>query len=336
MIDDRLPERCGFPPVTAPLAYGLSEAARIRVEMSVSVDKHTKDVREFHFAASDFRQRPMAALALSLGLGVGVLALYGEVVAKLVQHWWTVPDYSHGLVVAPLAAWLVWSRRDELTSTPRSPCGTGLLLTAGAVMLLVLGTLGAELFLTRVSLLMFASGTVLFLFGWRQLRLLAFPCALLLLTIPIPAIIVSRLTMSLQLTASALTETLLTAAGVPVLREGNVLVLSSATLQVADACSGIRSLMALLTLGVIVARAAPRRWPERAMVIASTFPIAVIVNAARVTASAIAAHLYGEAAVEGFAHDMVGWLAFCGALGLLILSTRVIATVSTRHWQVTA
>jgi exosortase len=300
------------------------------------VDNHTENVREFHFAASDSRPRPTAALALSLALGAGVLALYAEVVARLVQHWWTVPDYSHGLVVAPLVAWLVWRRRDQLTSTPRSPCGAGLLVTAGAIILLLVGTLGAELFLTRVSLLMYTAGAVLFLFGRRQLRTLAFPLALVLLTIPIPAIVVSRLTLSLQLTASALTEALLTAAGVPVLREGNVLVLSSATLQVADACSGIRSLMALLTLGVIVAREGSRRWPGRAMVIASTFPIAVVVNAARVTASAIGVHLYGEAAVEGFAHDMVGWLAFCGALGLLTLCARAIPAVSARLWRVTA
>ena len=323
-------------PVTPPSACGLSDAARIRVDASVWVDNHTQDVREFHFAASDFHPRPTAALALSLPLGAGVLALYGEVVARLVQHWWTVPDYSHGLVVAPLAAWLVWRRRDQLTSTPRSPCGAGLLVMAGGIMLLVVGTLGAELFLTRVSLLMYAAGAVLFLVGRRQLRMLAFPLALFLLTIPIPAIIVSRFTLSLQLTASALTEALLTAVGIPVLREGNVLMLSSATLQVADACSGIRSLMALLTLGVIVARSGSRRWPGRALVIASTFPIAVVVNAARVTTSAIGVHLYGKAAVEGLAHDMVGWLAFCGALGLLTLCARAIPAVSARHWRVTA
>ena len=128
---------------------------------------------------------------------------------------------------------------------------------------MIVGTLGAELFLTRVSLVGFIAGAVIYLLGWAHLRLLAFPLVLVALTIPIPAIVITRLTLSLQLCASTIAESLLSAVGIPVLREGNVLVLPNATLQVAEACSGIRSMTALLTLALVVARFSDSRWLRR-------------------------------------------------------------------------
>jgi exosortase len=190
--------------------------------------------------------------------------------------------------------------------------------------LLVVGRLGVELFLTRASLLGFIGGSIVFLFGWRHLRTLAFPLALLLLTIPIPTIVVTRLTLSLQLFASRVAEFVLVALGIPVLREGNVLELPNATLQVAEACSGIRSLTALVTLALVVARFSDTRWPVRAVILASAIPIAVLVNAMRVAASAIAAHWYGLVAVQGFVHELMGWLMFLIAFALMTACARAV------------
>jgi exosortase len=256
--------------------------------------------------------------------------LYAPVVLKLVRQWWLDPDYSHAFLVVPIAVVLVWRRRRELANEPAVPSFAGLAVSAGALLVLIVGTLGAELFLTRISVLLFAAGAVVFLLGWRHLRLLAFPLVLLLLTIPVPAIVISRLTLSLQLCASSIAETLLAWVHIPVLREGNVLVLPNATLQVAEACSGIRSLTALVTLALLVARFGEHgMWP-RTVILLSSIPIAVLVNGLRVAAAAVAARWYGTAAVEGAVHDLLGWLMFLVAFGLLAACARVVGGDAAR------
>jgi exosortase len=154
---------------------------------------------------------------------------------------------------------------------------------------------------------------------------LVFPLALVLLTIPIPAIVISRLTLSLQLAASNIAEVTLNALRIPVLREGNVLVLpGNVALQVAEACSGIRSLTALMTLALLVARFGESRWGPRAIIIASAIPIAVLVNGLRVAAAAIGAYFYGVPAVEGFVHELLGWLMFLLAFTLMAGCARAV------------
>src|SRR5262249_16790382 len=152
----------------------------------------------------------------------------------------------------------------------------------------------------------------------------AFPLILMALTIPIPAIVISRLTLSLQLWASTIAESLLWMLRIPVLRDGNVLVLPNATLQVAEACSGIRSMTALLTLALVVARFGEPRWLPRAVIIASAIPIAVLVNGLRVTASAVGARWFGIAAVEGTVHEALGWLMFLVAFALMAACARAV------------
>jgi exosortase len=270
--------------------------------------------------------------AAGLALLASAVWLFWPVVLKLARDWWSDPDYSHAFIVVPLAAALVWSRRGELSRKRVAPSAAGLLIAAAALALLILGTLGAELFLTRISLLAFAAGAIVFLFGWGHLRLLAFPFILLMLTIPIPAIVITRLTLSLQLWASSMAETLLSALGIPVLREGNVLVLPNATLQVAEACSGIRSMTALLTLALVVARFGETRTFRRTAIVASAIPIAVLVNGLRVTAAAAGARWYGAAAVEGTVHELLGWVMFLVAFGLMAACARAVGRVRRPRW----
>jgi exosortase len=252
-------------------------------------------------------------------LGVAAAILYGPVVAKLVRDWWASPDYSHAFIVLPFAAGLVWRRRAALRTAAPSPSSTGLAIACAAFALLLVGTLGVELFLTRLSLLFAAAGGVVFLFGWPHLRLLALPFALLLLTIPVPSVLLSHLTLSLQLGASRIAEAALNATGIPVLREGNVLVLPNATLQVAEACSGIRSLTALVTLGLLVAHLNCSHRLPRVTVVASAVPIAVLVNGLRVSASAIAARWYGPTVLDGAIHETLGWMMFACAFALMMV-----------------
>ena len=265
--------------------------------------------------------RALAAMAFF----AAALWLYAPVMTKLVRDWWDIPDYSHGFIILPFACALVWARRRDLAREPVAPSRAGLLIVVASLLLLVIGTLGAELFLRRASLLGFVAGSIVFLFGWRHLRLVMFPFLLVALTIPIPAIVITRLTLSLQLSASSMAETLLWFAHIPVLREGNVLVLPNATLQVAEACSGIRSMTALVTLALVVARFNSRRWLPRLLIIASAVPIAVVVNGLRVAAAAIGARWFGVAAVEGAVHEALGWAMFVVAFGLMAAIARVVS-----------
>jgi exosortase len=243
----------------------------------------------------------------------------------MAQDWWSVPDYSHGLVCAPLALWLAWSRRLELIQTAPAPQSTAFLGILAAVVLLGLGTLGAELFLTRISFLLFVVSTVVFVAGWRHLRILLFPFALLLMAVPIPAIVMTRLTLPLQFAASSMAETTLTGVGIPVLREGNVLVLPNATLQVADACSGIRSLVSLVTMALVIARFADRRWVARVAIVLASVPVAIVVNGIRVATTALTTYWIGPVMLEGIVHEGLGWLMFLVALVLLATWARGIA-----------
>ena len=267
----------------------------------------------------------IAAAALALA---GFAVLYRDVVPSLVHDWAIDDNYSHGFLIVPIAAYFTWERRARLKAAARRPSLLGLLVVIGSVLVLTAGVLGAELFLMRVSILGVLAGTVLFVFGWSHLRVLAFPIAFLVLMIPLPAIVFNQIAFPLQLLASRVGEVTLSAAGIPVLREGNVMVMANTSLEVAEACSGIRSLISLLTLGIIFGYFVdPRGW-VRAVIALATVPIAVFANGVRVAGTGIAAHVYGPAAAEGFFHEFSGWLVFIFAFSLLFLMQRVLQRLS--------
>ena len=265
-----------------------------------------------------------------LGLAVLVGLAYGPVFSRLAAAWWSDPEYSHGLLCAPLAAGLVWMRRDRLARLQLDPSAAGLAGAGISIALLLVGTLGAELFLTRASLLLFIASSIVFLFGWQHLRGVAFPFAILVLSIPIPALLMTHVTLPLQLAASATAETTLSAMHIPVLREGNVLVLPDATLQVAEACSGVRSMMSLLVLALLVARNMEQRTLTRIAIVATAVPVTIAVNAVRVTATAVATEYYGVAAAEGVIHEMLGVVLFAASAILLVGCARLLMTLAPR------
>ena len=194
---------------------------------------------------------------------------------------------------------------------------------SGSLAIFLAGLLGAELFLTRISLIGVLAGSIWFLFGWRHLRLLAFPLLLLILMVPLPAMVFNQIAFPLQLFASRVGESALTMAGVPVLREGNVLELASTKLEVAQACSGIRSLVSLLTLGILLGKLTEPRLSVRVLLAFLTVPVAIMANAARVAGTGLAANWIGPEAADGFFHAFSGWLVFVAAFGLLLLAQRI-------------
>ena len=210
-------------------------------------------------------------------------------------------------------------------SRPASIAGLVVVLTSLA--LLVAGTLGAELFLTRLSIIGLLLGAVLFVWGIDHARILLFPIAFLLLMIPIPAIIFNQIAFPLQLLASRFGEWTLQLFRIPVLREGNVIILANTTLEVAEACSGIRSLVSLLTLGIILGYFSdPRSWVRIAIALA-TIPVAIVANGVRVAGTGIAAHHFGAEAATGFFHAFSGWLVFIVSFALLLLLQRAVIAV---------
>ena len=261
-------------------------------------------------------------------VATGVLAafafLYRDVIAKLVSDWATDDNYSHGFLIVPVALYLAWERRRRLLSAPMQPSLLGLIVILGSLATLIAGVLGAELFLTRVSMIGVVGGAILFVLGWQHLRVLAFPIAFLLLMVPIPAIIFNQIAFPLQLTASEFGEATLNLFTIPVLREGNIIILANTTLEVAEACSGIRSLISLLTLGIVYGYFTdPRGW-VRTVVALSTIPIAIIANGMRVAGTGIAAHYYGPEAATGFFHTFSGWLVFVVAFVMLFVVMRLL------------
>ncbi len=245
--------------------------------------------------------------------------LYLPVSRKLLHDWLNDDNYSHGLLIVPIAIFFAWERRERLRVALARHSVLGLAIVLGSLLVLAAGTLGAELFLTRISLIGTLVGTIVFVWGWQHLRILAFPVAFLLLMIPLPAIIFNQIAFPLQLIASQFGATAMQACAVPVLREGNVIVLANTTLEVAEACSGIRSLISLLTLGIVYGYFSdPRGW-VRIAIAASTIPIAIVANGLRVAGTGVLAHYYGPEAADGFFHTFSGWLVFLVAFGMLFV-----------------
>jgi exosortase len=272
-------------------------------------------------SSADSSVRSWAArrwLIWSAALSAALLLLYAPVLKNLAIQWWTDPDYSHGILVLFFSAYVLWRQRERWTKTAIKPDNFGLLIILGAIALLFVGSIGAELFSSRISLLILLAGIVVFLGGWNFLRAIYFPLAFLAFMIPLPAIVYNQITFPLQLIASRIATFCLDFVNIPVLREGNILILSNYSLEVVEACSGIRSLMGLISLAVIYTHfIEPRRW-LRYLLVLLMLPIAILSNALRIMGTGALAHQFGPVAAEGFLHAFSGWVIFVAALLLFV------------------
>lgn len=254
----------------------------------------------------------------------GLALVFWQVFARLVDAWFVDGNYSHGFLIVPLALYFVWERRQKLAETPVKSSWLGLVVLAVGVAILLAGLWGSELFLSRIALLPVIGGIVLFLFGWAHLRILMFPIAFLFLMIPIPAIIFNQIAFPLQLLASRFGEWAIAVVGIPVYREGNVLNLAHTQLEVAEACSGIRSLVSLITLGLVYGYFMDPRFWVRALIVVSAVPVAIVANGARVAGTGMAAQWIGPEAAQGFFHEFSGWIVFIFAFLMILVIQRLI------------
>jgi exosortase len=242
---------------------------------------------------------------------------YAPVLLRLVQQWGYDPDMGHGFFVPVCAGYIAWQKRDQLNGVVAKTNWWGLAIMLWAAFQLYIGTLGAEIFLARTSLVISIIGAVLLVGGTQYLRIFGFPLFLLFFMVPIPAIIYNQITFPLQLLASRVAEDSIDLLQIPVIREGNVLELANQKLNVVEACSGIRSLLTLTFLSLVYGYFFENRTWVRVVLFLSTIPIAIVANAGRVTITGVIAQYKPEYA-EGLAHEAEGWVIFMVALVILI------------------
>jgi exosortase len=271
-------------------------------------------------------------------IAAAVAFAYWGVLARLGRFWWEDENYSHGLLIPFVIGYILWAERGRLAAVSERPRASwGAAAVVAALLMLWVGTAGAELFTQRTSLVLLLAGLAVYFRGWRLLRAVCVPLLLLLLAIPIPTIVFNKVAFPLQLFASRCAVWAMRTFDIPVLREGNVielLPLGSTTtkrLEVVEACSGIRSLMTLVTLAVVFAyftnpsdedgeggrRLERFRVLRAVLIVLAAVPIAIVTNAARVSGTGILARYYGTEVADGFFHEFSGWVIYVAAFLLL-------------------
>jgi len=253
-------------------------------------------------------------------LGVLSLWLYGSTLGHLVRQWWQDPNFSYGFFVPLFSGFVLWQERDRLSRIAPCPSWSGFAVISLALCLLVVGRLGAELFLARSSFVLLLAGLTILFRGWDLFRAVFFPWAFLLLMIPIPALVLDEVTFPLQLLGSRVSTDILQLLGVPVLLQGNILQLPGVPpLEVAEACSGIHSLISLLTLSIIYGYLMEKRLWARWVLALASVPIAIVANGVRIVGTGLLVRYWDAQKALGYFHASWGWLIF--VVSLLMLYT---------------
>jgi exosortase len=242
----------------------------------------------------------------------------------MISEWYDNPDHSHGFLIPFIAAYFVWDGRLTLTSIEIRPTNWGILILLSGIIMYFLGQLGAAHTTTRVSLLITLAGIFIFLYGKNMFRSIMFPFMFLFLMIPAPRYLYDLIAFPLKLFVTKYSVLLLDNLGIMVIREGNVIMMENITLQVVDACSGIRSLISIIVVAITLAYITQQTAFKRGIIILSAIPISVIANMGRIVVTGIMARYYGSIAAEGFFHDFAGLAVFgfeaflIGAIALLL------------------
>lgn len=273
------------------------------------------------------RERVLRLGALALTAATFVL-LFAEPIANLVRTWWTSPDAGHGLLLVPVA--LVLAYRSGVRPGARGQPALGIALIVAAVMLRYVAAVAAEAFFARTSVALAGAGLVTYVWGFRQLLAWWLPVTLIALAMPLPEIILSALALPLQMQASKIGAALLELRQVPVVLTGNVLRIPGHDLFVTEACSGLRSLAALLSLGVLLGGLLAKHPITRVAIVAISIPLAVLLNGVRVFLTGFLVLFVSPKAADGFTHMTEGWLMFVVAFGLLALVTSVAVKIEKR------
>lgn len=274
------------------------------------------------------RWRPLLPAAITV---VTFAVLFASPFATLLRDWWTDPDAGHGLLLGPVAVYLAW-KKGVGDAQPQRGLGAALLILA--VLLRYLAGLAAELFTMRASMLLALAALTIYVYGARQIMRWWLPFILIGLSIPLPSVVLGSLALPLQFKAAQLGATLLTWRHVPVQLAGNVLQLPGRSLFVTEACSGLRSLTALLSIGVLLAGMWLNSPWLRVLLVLIAIPVAVLLNGVRVFLTGFLVQFVSPAFAEGFLHYSEGWAMFVVALVLVgAVAAALRALENWRHWR---
>ncbi len=257
---------------------------------------------------------------------VFVLA-YLPAIIDLVYDWSSDSNYSHGFLVPLVSLWMLWKKRSDLARLPKSQNIFGLGIVILGMVLFIVGNGASEYFTVRFSLVLTFFGLVLYIFGTPTIKKTWFEILFLLFMIPIPYVIYFSATFPMQLLASKVTVKLLSTIGMTVVRQGNIIHLPGETLEVAEACSGLRSLISLLALGAIYAYMTQRRLSGKIILFLSTIPIAVAGNVFRVFVTALVAYTSDIEVTAEPLHTIMGLLVFVIAFILLFIFGAILKKV---------
>ncbi len=271
------------------------------------------------------RQLGTVKMLAWLAFGAAFLASYLPVLCSLVRTWYKSEDFSHGFIILPLAGYVVWQRREELAAAPVQSSRFGLPLAACSLVAYLFAQLSGMATLASLSMVIFLWGGVLFLFGLSIFRICLFPLLFLLFMIPVPTQVYAALTIPLQLLVSKISVGMASLMGIPIYREGNVIFMSDMTLQVVQACSGLRSIMTMLTLGAVVGYFFLRSPLLSGMLMLAGIPIAIVVNIVRVLSIVVAHHFFKLDLVKGALHTMLGIAVFGAAMGMFLMLQKGLA-----------
>jgi len=283
----------------------------------------------------DLKLNSISAQTRSLIIQASILVasfaiLYSGTVMEMARNWQRDENFSHGFLIPFITGLMIWQRRDQLALQKRTPANCGLLIVLAAMVMHIAGSLSAEMFVMRSSLIVCASGIIIYFFGFKIFAIVSIPVAYLFFMIPIPKIIWNPIAFPLQLMAAKLAAISIQMLGIPVLREGNILHLSNVSLEVVDACSGLRSLVSLLALSGAFSYITNLDIPRKIILFLSAVPIAILVNILRLTFTGILARYAGAETANGFLHELSGILVFVLACVFLFAVKTVLSAFADK------
>lgn len=245
--------------------------------------------------------------------------LYWTTIVRMVMQWSDDPNYSHGFIIPFISGYLLWRNKDKIVLADIKPSNWGIVVLILGLGIYFIGNLSSELFTMRFSMLIVLAGTILFTYGPERFKIALFPFLYLIFMIPLPEIIYNAIAFPLKLFVAKYSVLFLQAINITVYREGNIIMFPNIVLEVADACSGIRSLMSLVALSVAISFFVKASNLKKTVIILSAVPIAVFTNALRLIVTGILAKHWGSVAADGFFHEFAGMLVFGLAMLMLFI-----------------
>jgi exosortase A len=275
-----------------------------------------KREREDHF-------RPWGVVIFLLSFGL----LYWKTLYEMVMDWYIDENYSHGFLIPLITGYIIYQRRRDIDMTKANSSNWGLIIALTGLMFYFVGNIGGESFTMRLSMLIVIGGTIIFSCGIKFFERILFPFSYLIFMIPLPYLFYDSIAFPLKLLVTKFSVGFLRLIDIPVLREGNIIHLVNTTLEVADACSGIRSMMSLLALSTAIAYFSQKGEIKRIVLVSLALPIAIFANSIRVIGTGILANRFGSVVAEGFFHEFAGLVIFGVAMVMLIFSSTIIGKI---------